>query len=365
MAERRPWTQRLNRRAPLRYRDIPPQPTPPLPQVGPNEPNIPENGSSVRLHEESNTVSVSSVSAHFGAHLRRIFRTPRNVFGLSRRYESANPPSYDPEEHVSLQDLSNIPGCAEANEAYYPFPNQSAFRLAEWHWNGGEQKSRASFHSLMEIIGDPEFHSTDVRGVNWDQINNELGTENDEAEWLDDDAGWTRTSVTISVPYQSRRGFPSEPGACPRNYTVDNFYYRGLVSIIKEKILGLKDAHHFHFEPYEQFWQRNDHVDPIRTQGELYTSPAFINAYQELQDSPAEPGCDLPRVVVALMFWSDATQLTSFGNAKLWPLYLFIGNESKYRRCKPTCRLCEHVAYFQTVRNFCQCIYTNALTKFE
>lgn len=354
MAERRPWTQRLNRQPPLRYRDIPPQPAAPLLQIDANEPNVPENGSSVCPQEGSNTDLGSSVSAPFGARLRRIFRTPRNAFGLSRCYESADPPSYDPEEHVSLQDLSNIPVCAEADDTYYPFPNQSAFRLAEWHWIGGEQKSRASFQSLMEIIGDPEFHSTDIRGIKWDRVNKELGSENDEAEWLYDDAGWTRTPVTISVPYQSRRGFPSEPGARPRNYTVDDFYHRSLVSIIKEKISGLKDAHQFHFEPYEQLWQRNDHVDLIRTHGELYTSPAFINAHRELQDSPAEPGCDLPRVVVALMFWSDATQLTSFGNAKLWPLYLFIGNESKYRRCKPTCNLCEHVAYFQTVRNLCR-----------
>jgi hypothetical protein len=49
------------------------------------------------------------------------------------------------------------------------------------------------------------------------------------------------------------------------------------------------------------------------------------------------------------MFWSDATHLTAFGNAKLWPCYMFFGNESKYRRCKPSCNLCSHVAYFQTV----------------
>jgi len=48
------------------------------------------------------------------------------------------------------------------------------------------------------------------------------------------------------------------------------------------------------------------------------------------------------------MFWSDATHLTAFGNTKLWPLYMFFGNESKYRRCKPSHHLCEHIAYFQT-----------------
>ena len=50
-----------------------------------------------------------------------------------------------------------------------------------------------------------------------------------------------------------------------------------------------------------------------------------------------------------MMFWSDATQLTAFGDAKLWPLYVYFGNESKYQRCTPTANLCSHAAYFQAV----------------
>jgi len=34
------------------------------------------------------------------------------------------------------------------------------------------------------------------------------------------------------------------------------------------------------------------------------------------------------------MFASDGTQLTSFSTAKLWPIYLMIGNESKDWRSK-------------------------------
>ena len=63
------------------------------------------------------------------------------------------------------------------------------------------------------------------------------------------------------------------------------------------------------------------------------SSEAFIEAHRDLQDSP---GCHLPRIIVGLMFASDGTHLTAFSNAKLWPLYLAIGNESKYRRSKPS-----------------------------
>jgi hypothetical protein len=89
--------------------------------------------------------------------------------------------------------------------------------------------------------------------------------------------------------------------------------------------------------------------EETRLYGELYTSPAFNTAHQELLASPGEPGCNLPRAIVALMFWSDATRLSTFTNTKLWPVYMFFGNESKYRRCTPSFKLCEHIAYFETV----------------
>jgi hypothetical protein len=49
------------------------------------------------------------------------------------------------------------------------------------------------------------------------------------------------------------------------------------------------------------------------------------------------------------MFASDATMLASFGDAKLWPLYLFFANDSKYQRGKPSLKLGEQVAYFEKV----------------
>ena len=90
--------------------------------------------------------------------------------------------------------------------------------------------------------------------------------------------------------------------------------------------------------------------ESIRVHGKLYTSPAFLEAHQEIQALAEEPGCSLPRILIGLMFGSDATQLTAFGGASLWPCYMYFGNESKYRRCKPTCNLCNHIAYFCKVR---------------
>jgi hypothetical protein len=344
MMERRPWALRLNRRLPWRFRDPLPQPPPPLPPPS----HVHSIASTAICPSASTAASSSSGHGTLLRQVRRVFTTARNMFGLSRRYHASDLPSHDPEEH---NDLSDIPLRSPLPSAptLYPYPNCSSFRLGEWYWNGGVQKSQSSFRELLGIIGDRDFDPADVRNTKWGEINDVLGSGDNE-EWLDEDAGWMHTPVNIEVPYQLRRGVTPEPDAGPRSYTVSNFYHRSLVSVIREKLSSPTGDHQrFHYEPFELNWQPDAVPRPVRVQGELYTSPAFIDAHRELQDSPAEQGCNLPRVVSALMFWSDVTHLTSFGDAKIWPLYLYFGNESKYYRCKPSSHLCHHVAYFQSV----------------
>ena len=277
---------------------------------------------------------------------RKILDTQCNAFGLYRRYYSHEFPSHDPESEADISSLSDIVYSGEHPQAsdYGPYPNKNSFRLGDWYWNHGIQKSQASFKELIHIIGDVDFQPSDIRSTNWDEINKSLAKGGvDEYEWEDEDAGWTASPVSISVPFH--RNTPT-PG--PRDYISTKFHHRSLVSVIREKLT--RDASHFHYQPYELLWQTSNKSNPVRIHSELYTSPAFIEAHNLLQDSPGEPGCKLSRFIVALMFWSDGTHLTNFGNAKLWPLYMFFGNESKYRRGKPSFNLCEHVAYFETVR---------------
>lgn len=49
------------------------------------------------------------------------------------------------------------------------------------------------------------------------------------------------------------------------------------------------------------------------------------------------------------MILSDYTHLTSFGNAGLWPIYLYLGGLSKYTRAKPTSFATHHLAYVPKV----------------
>ncbi|KAH7917705.1 hypothetical protein BV22DRAFT_1025919 [Leucogyrophana mollusca] len=340
LAQRR--ERRLNRRLPRRFQDfIPelPHPLPPAPPACPDD--LPADPSPNPSHNSDGSSAAQTIVSR----VQRVFSTQRNTFGLVRRYFSARPPSHDPDDPPPSQTLPDAPRRSDAAAAFYPYPNESAFRLGDWYWNQGAQKSQESFRQLLDIVGKPDFVPKDVQSAKWGQINRVLGHndfDGEDAGWDDCDAGWKCTPVSIPVPFHSRT---QNPGS--HNHFTVEFHHRSLISILREKLANPQADRLFHYDPYELLWQSADGRQETRVHGELYTSPAFLEADQDLQNSPPEPGCDLPRVVAAMMFSSDSTHLTSFGNTKLWPLYLYFGNESKYRRCKPSCNLCNHAAYFQ------------------
>ena len=241
---------------------------------------------------------------------------------------------------------------------FYPYPNESSWLIGDWYWNQGTQKSKQSFKNLVDVITSVNFQLEDLYRTSWAVIDRQLGSLGsvhdhsqatpaapDSEEWQAADDGWIQKNITISVPFPPCSLHPG-----PRTYTVPHFYHRSLVSIICEALSDPICCKSFCFEPYLLWWKRSCRVDDVGVYGELFSSQAFITAHRDLQDTHLDSiSCTLPRRIVALMFWSDATQLTAFGDAKLWPLYVYFGNESKYRRCTPTANLCSHAAYFQTV----------------
>lgn len=252
---------------------------------------------------------------------------------------------HDPDEGLPLLHFSDI---SQQTTPYSPYPNKSSFLLGEWFWQNGAQKSVKDFNALLHVLKDPDFSLDDIQETQWNSLNKQLGNSNEcEAPWSSDvDAGWIEESISLTVPFHKRLANPGN-----KVFEAGTFHRRSIVSVIRERLAGA-DGHHFHYEPYELHWQPRLEESPIRVFGELYTSPEFHRVHQDLQNSPPEPGCDKPRVVVGLMFASDVTHLTQFGDAKLWPVYMYFGNDSKYRRCKPSCYLCNHIAYLQKVRPF-------------
>ncbi|KAG1832764.1 hypothetical protein EV424DRAFT_1312724 [Suillus variegatus] len=172
---------------------------------------------------------------------RSVFRTPPNVFGLVRQYFCAMPPSHDPEEYMTIADLSFIPEAPQELHAsnnhslYHPYPNCSFFQLGDWYWNQGLQKSQADYMKLLDIIGTSSFSASDVTSTRWKNINSTLGAneydEGDGDEWQDKDAGWKKTLVSIKVPFSHTT---EKPG--PRMYEAAHLYHRSLVAVLREKL---------------------------------------------------------------------------------------------------------------------------------
>ena len=215
IAERRP--RRMNRRLPARYRDILPQPPPP-PMTAPDL-LLPSADPQV-------SSSASSRDSVLGSGLLpralRFFTTLANSFRLSRRYYGDRFPTHDPEDATTLQHLTLTPSVGDGRDSarhltesrdspfFYPYPNRSSFLLGDWYWNDGMQKSKKSFRELIKIVGAPEFRPEDVNTTRWDSINAQLraGAEETGPDQPFEGAGWTKTAVTIKVPFHKRTAKP-------------------------------------------------------------------------------------------------------------------------------------------------------------
>ncbi|RDB26818.1 hypothetical protein Hypma_005389 [Hypsizygus marmoreus] len=300
--------------------------------------------SSTTVPGSANNGSPNQSPLNVGDHTSKTFDSPSNVFGIFRRYHHPSLSSGDAfAQSTTLPTSSDVPDPVSTPPDFDPYPNETCFLLGEWYWNGGIQKSQKDFMRLISIISRDSFSPADIRKANWKLINQSLAANDwDNGEWVDEDAGWHRKTVSIQVPFNSRMKTPG-----PQTFAFGKFYYRSLKAVIVEKLQSKSATRYFQTEPYELLWKYKKDSEPIRLYGELYNSPAFIDAHREIQNMPGEPGCNLPRCVVGLMFWSDATHLTASGHTKLWPLYMGFGNDSKYERCKPSKHLLEHVAYFE------------------
>ena len=65
---------------------------------------------------------------------------------------------------------------------------------------------------------------------------------------------------------------------------------------------------------------------------------------RDLKDDP-----DVEAAILAILLWSDSTHLATFGTASLWPVYMYLGNLSKYDRGRPNARAAYHMAYIPSV----------------
>jgi hypothetical protein len=277
--------------------------------------------------------------------------TAMNTFGVFQKYLFH--PSYDPDSVVDPGELSNLGPCVPPppksnttdHEPPWPFPNMSVWRLMKWMNTGSRSKSEGEVTRLVnDVLTAPDFRVEDVNNFSAHRANGRLDTVKKDDPLGDD---FRVASVTIEVPTGERDGSGGS-----RPYSVPGLRYRNLLKVIKS---AFQDplAHHFHLTPSFLMHRSLATGAEQRLYGELYHSDAFIEEHKRVQNCSLppldDPACKLEKVIAALMFWSDSTHLANFGTAKLWPVYLFFGNLSKYIRSRPSSGACNHLAYIPSV----------------
>jgi hypothetical protein len=317
-------------------------------------------------------VAATSLTRPLLLRIPELVRTMVNSFGLTRLYFGR--PTGVPDLELVLENyVADHVGDPDPlleksiSDIIFPYPNIHAFNLNKWYWTKGT-KSKEDRRDLIEnVIGAPGFKPKKVVDVDFEkldeQVSKGLGSRLDGS-------GWENSSIVIEVPMGQKATKKSKQkqaaahqsallhdevdteadGRQTKKFTVHNFHHRKLTHVMRAAIEDIPQAKDYHWHPYESTWQPPwPGASPERVYDELYTSSSFLKADRELQNSPQEPGCTLPRAVCAIMLWSDATHVAQFGTAKLWPIYAYIGNLSKYTRCRPTARAAHHIAYLSGV----------------
>ena len=133
-------------------------------------------------------------------------------------------------------------------------------------------------------------------------------------------------------------------------FEVPGLVHHWLLHIIKAA-LQETSTKHYHLIPYQEFWEPSLGSPPECIYSELYTSNVFIAEYDKLcaNGNKQGSGSQTENIIIAVTLWSDLTHLTSFRNVSLWPIYLYVGNLSKYIRSKPTSHSVHHLAYISKV----------------
>ena len=325
-----------NRRLPARYRDEVPQSAPPI-IVSPPNPD-PDPKPTPRLPRVFLIV-------------RDGLKTILDSFGLWRNY--AHRPSYDPDSVVHDDDLakpvsddrtSDLPKPTHPGPPW-PYQNMSVYRFMTWLNTGSKSKSEGEVQRLVdEVLQAEDFNPSDLRGLNVRRENRLLDLSEKTLPLLD---GFKKTSVSIEVP-------SGDKNIRSTKFTIPGLHYRTLTSVIQSAFQHPL-ARHYHFSPFKLFHKSPSSSESERVYSEVYNSDAFIEEHDHVQRHgelpPDDPHCKREKVIAALMFWSDATLLAQFGTMKLWPIYLMLGNLSKYIRAKMDSGACHHVAYIPSVRH--------------
>lgn len=285
--------------------------------------------------------------------------TPANLFGIVQEYQR---PAAD---LVSKGQATSLTAKRELTQIIFPYPNISSF-LYNFAWRRMRGVVSSSGRSLIaEVMLDKRFKNIDIQGVDFKAIEKQLAMDV-QSPWGSN--GWRDNTIVIEVPTgkkptaASRRMAANARARSQRHDEVDpdeepflvhkipvhNVRTRSLLQTMLESIQDSNNSSGLNWYGRREVWQPPyPNAPPERVWGELYTSDAFLDAERELIN--ANNDSTDPCVIAAFMLWSDSTHLAQFGQAKAWPIYAYLGNQSKYTRCMPSTRSAQVVGYVPSV----------------
>ncbi|KAI6169922.1 hypothetical protein EDD17DRAFT_1683582 [Pisolithus thermaeus] len=362
--ERRPSGLPIrNCRLPQCYRDDPPAVLIPIPTPIVVEELESSYTGELNNHAPADDINMEPTDSDTGnfssAHSPPYVCTQPDGNDLFRQYQGCYP-SYDPENSTILEHLCDGPTfqrsqdsdihLAKPRTSYFaPFLNATVWRLMGWFYNGSTQKSLDDLNHLVhDVILAEDFDCKDLHNFSAHRETRRLdeAPQDPSSSFFASD-GWHTTSIPIRLPCEKVKQLE----ATAPEFWVEGLHYRKITDIVRSAFEE-PAAQTFHTVPYKLFWQPDKTRTPERVITEVYTSDAMLREHERVRNSPNVPGCNLETVIAAIMLWSDSTHLASFGNAALWPIYLFLGNQSKYVRAKPTSFAAHHLAYIPKA-----CIY--------
>jgi hypothetical protein len=313
-----------NYKQPARYIDINPEPLQPL-----NEEPPPS----------------TSILPRIVLIVRNRLRTAVNSFHLLREYLYR--PSFDPDSFVPPEDLlashERMDALPTTSSPTPPLVhrNQSIELLMNWKDSGPSTKSNGEINRLVdEVLLDPNFNIDDLRGFRAAQENRRTNMADENSPFLD---SFQTATVEIEVPSGSK-------DVPPKKFSIPGLHYRKIPAVIRA-MFASPLASNFHLSPFKLF-HKAPGGEEERVFCEVYDTDAYIEENDKIQRAPVppdDPDCKREKAVAALMLWSDATHLANFGTAKLWPIYMFLGNLSKYFRSLPNSGACQHIAYIPSL----------------
>lgn len=315
---------------------------------------------------------LGSPSAQSDPAKKDLFRTEPDSYGVFREYAFGKPAT-TPDHLYSISDVSNpsvlaqnsTPGSTlthafgsavrqlknKAGNLFEPFRNASIFRLMSWLYRPSIIKSIGEVNALVkEVILAPDFKREDLIGFDAAKENEQMDKykedkSSDAPSPFSFDDTWIKGSVEISLPCD---GFSFSSESKAPKFRVE-FYYRKIVEVI-QAAFAEPAAEKFQTFPFKTYWKPSPEAPDERIYSEIYTGDVWNTEYEKVWESARRgPYSHLEPFIIGLLLWSDSTSLAQFGDAQLWPIYLYIGNQSKYDRSKPTSFSSHHLAYIPKV----------------